>query len=124
MSRVHSDQKFMNTAKHKSDVTGPSKVVRIHQEGEDYHNASSLTSWLFMKHDISYKSYRNKPWMRRQELREEYEADTGNAAPGNSQNALGYDHTEDPDWIEMYEILSDCGVPFAPDGTPLGIGDD
>ena len=26
------------------------------------------------------------------------------------------------DAADMYQLLADCGVPFSPDGTPLGIG--
>lgn len=78
MSRVHGRNKFMNTAQYDSSVTGPSKMVRIHAEGENYHKASTLSSWLFMKYDMSYKTFRNKSKKRRQEIREEYIADTGN----------------------------------------------
>lgn len=80
MSRVHSDQKFMNTSKHGPDVTGPSKVTRIHADGEDYHNATSLRSWLFMKYDMGYTTYRSKSKSRRYELRREFEEDTGRVA--------------------------------------------
>ena len=29
---------------------------------------------------------------------------------------------EEIDYDDAMQILADCGVPFAPDGTPLGIG--
>ena len=78
MSRViKPGNKFMNTTRYDSSVTGPSKMVRIHSEKEDYHKASTLASWLFMKYDISYKTFRNKSNNRREELRAEYKADTG-----------------------------------------------
>lgn len=77
MSRVHGHNKFMNTTRYDSSVTGPSKMTRIHSPNEDYHKASSLSSWLFMKYDMSYKTYRNKTKARRDELRAEYNADTG-----------------------------------------------
>ena len=78
MSRVHGHNKFVNIARYDSSVTGPSKMVRIHVEGEDYHKAPDLSSWLFMKYDMSYKTYRNKSKNRRNALREEYVMDTGN----------------------------------------------
>ena len=76
MSRVHGHNKFMNTTHYDSSVTGPSKMTRIHSPNEDYHKASSLSSWLFMKYDMSYKTYRYKAKARRDELRAEYNADT------------------------------------------------
>ena len=33
--------KYMNTTKYDSSVTGPSKMIRIHSEGEDYQKAKS-----------------------------------------------------------------------------------
>ena len=54
MSRVKKPgNKFMNTTKYDSSVTGPSKAVRIHFEGEDYHKAKTITQWLFVKYDMS-----------------------------------------------------------------------
>lgn len=77
MSRVRKPNKFMNTAKYDSSITGPSKMVRIHSDNEDYHKAATLSHWLFVKYDISYKTYRNKSKNRRNELRNEFELDTG-----------------------------------------------
>lgn len=81
MSRVIKPNKFMNTVKYESSVTGPSKMTRIHLENEDYHKAGTLSSWLFMKYDMSYKTYSNKSKKRKDELRAEYVADTGNESP-------------------------------------------
>lgn len=70
MSRViKPGNKYMNTNKYDISVTRPSKAVRIHGEGEDYHKAKTLSSWLFIKYDMSYKTYRNKSKSRRNELR-------------------------------------------------------
>ena len=69
--------KFMNTTKYDIAVTGPSKMVRVHCEGEDYHKAKTLAQWLFVKYDMTYKTYRNKSKNRRDELRREFEIDTG-----------------------------------------------
>lgn len=78
MSRVRKpENKYMNTTKYDSSVTGPSKKVRIHFEGEDYHKTKTIAQWLFVKYDMSYKKYRNKSKNRRNELRLEFEADTG-----------------------------------------------
>ena len=78
MSRVKKPgNKFMNTPRYDSSVYGPSKMVRIHCEGEDYHKAKTLSHWLFVKYDMSYKTYRNKSKNRRNELRKEFEEDTG-----------------------------------------------
>lgn len=112
MSRVRKPGKYMNVPKYDSSVTGPSKMVRIHMGGEDYHKASNLSSWLFMKYDMSYKTYRNKSKARRDELRDEYVEDTGNDI--RSRQEREYD--------DAMELLAGIGVPFSPDGTPLGIG--
>ena len=77
MSRVRKPNKFMNTTKYNSSIVGPSKKVRIHCDNEDYHKASTLSHWLFIKYDMSYKTYRNKSKNRRNELRDEFEVDTG-----------------------------------------------
>ena len=66
----------MNTSKYDQSVTGPSKMTRIHSENEDYHKASTLSAWLFMKYDKSYKWFRNKSSNCREELRAEYDKDT------------------------------------------------
>ena len=78
MSRViKPGNRFMNTSHYDSSVYGPSKKVRIHFEGEDYHRAKRLSQWLFIKYDMTYKSFRNKSLSRRNALRKEYESDTG-----------------------------------------------
>ncbi len=113
MSRVRKpSNKFMNTNKYPSSVTGPSKMTRIKGPNADYTKASSLTDWLFLKYDMSYKTYRNKSRNRRLELKEEYAEDTGADICTPAER----------DYDDAMQILADCGVPFAPDGTPLGIG--
>lgn len=157
MSRVRKPgNKFMNTSKYPPSVTGPSKMVRIHHEGEDYHKASTLSQWLFIKYNISYKTFRNKSWAQRNELKREFFADTdwsferycrkfGKTADeiNNESEVIRQAWHEEYDiWFEgqlekynldnrnkaekehndAMQILADCGVPFTPDGTPLGIG--
>ena len=77
MSRVKAGNKYMNVPKHSPGVAGPSKVVRIHSPSEDYHKAPTLVSWLFMKYDMSYKTFRAKSARRKDVLRQEYAEDTG-----------------------------------------------
>lgn len=78
MSRVKKPgNKFMNTPHYDHSVYSPSKMIRIHCEGEDYHKAKTLSHWLFVKYNISYKTFRNKSKNRRDELRKEFEIDTG-----------------------------------------------
>ena len=55
-----SSDKFVNTAHYDNSVYEPSKMVRIHCDGEDYHESTTFSSWLFVKYDTSYKTYRNK----------------------------------------------------------------
>ena len=77
MSRVMKPgNKFMNTTKYPPRVTNPSKVKRIKGENPNPSKAKSLTDWLFLKYDMSYKTYRNKSKKRRDELRQEYESET------------------------------------------------
>lgn len=113
MSRViKPGNKFMNSNKYDPSITQTPKMVRIHAENEDFHKASSLSSWLFKKYDMSYKTYRNKSKARRDELRKEYAADTG----------ADIRPREEIEREDLMRILAEIGVPFSPDGTPLGIG--
>ena len=50
----------MNTSHYDNSITNPSKMFRIHSDYKDFHEASSLSSWLFMKYNISYKTFRQK----------------------------------------------------------------
>ncbi len=78
MSRVKKPNKYMNTNKYSKEVTNTSKMTRIKGENADATKARSLTDWLFLKYDMTYKAYRRKSKSRRDELREEYVRDTGN----------------------------------------------
>ena len=77
MSRVKLGNKFVNTNKYDNSITGPFKMERIHFDGEDYHKATTLSQWIFMKYDMSYKTFKHKSKKRRNELREEFNNDTG-----------------------------------------------
>ena len=69
MSRVRKpNDKFANTAHYDNSVYEPSKMVRIHCDGDDYHKSTTFSSWLFVKYNTSYKTYRNKSKKRREEL--------------------------------------------------------
>lgn len=95
MSRVRKPGKFMNTPKYDSSVTGPSKMVRIHGPNENYHKASTLSTWLFIKYDMSYKTFRNKSKAHRDELRAEFESDTGKKIRSVHKK---YDYDIDDEW--------------------------
>lgn len=108
MSRVKKPgNKYMNTTKYDSSVTGTSKMVRIHCDGEDYHKAQTLSHWLFTKYDMSYKTYRKKTKKRRT-LKRLNNLDFGSNWDSEHENAM--------------EQLAEMGVSFAPDGTPIGSG--
>ena len=112
MSRVRKPgNRFMNTNKHPPSVTGPSKMIRIKGSNADHTKASSLTDWLFLKYDMSYKTYRNRSRNRRQELRREYAEDTG--ADIRTQAEIDHD--------DMMGYLTECGVLFDDMREPFGI---
>ena len=84
------------------------------KKAKSYKKASSLREWLFLKYGITYKQYRNKSKSRREDLREECMRDTG---------ILYFtDQERKQEEADMYELLSEIGVPFDPIGFPLGIG--
>lgn len=88
MSRVHTDQHFLNIF-HKDDFHfGPSKMTRSKGPNPDYRKAATLSSWLFLKYDVSYKTYRRKSAQRRQELRKEFETDTGRSSTNHKISSI------------------------------------
>ena len=106
--------------KNDNSVNSRSKIVRI-DTGEDYHKAKTLEQWLFMKYEITYKAYRNKSKNRRNELRAEFEADTGIDLK-EREKERNMNHLNNRDYEYSMNYLASIGIPFAPDGTPLGIG--
>jgi len=110
MSRVHTGQKWVNTAKYPPQITNASKVTRIKGAHADPTKASSLSDWLFLKYDMTYKQYRNKSKSRRDALRAEYMRDTENFTKREQEEA------------DAYALLAEIGVPFDPMGEPIGIG--
>ena len=81
MNDLPYNRTLVNTSQRDSSVTVPGKVQRIVSEkleDLDYHKAKNLSSWLFMKHCMSYRSFRKKSAARREKLRVEYTTDTGN----------------------------------------------
>ena len=60
MSRVRKPNKYVNSTKYDSSITNISKKTRIHFDGEDYHNAKTLSQWLFLKYDMTYKTFKNR----------------------------------------------------------------
>ena len=87
-------------------------MKRYKGENADYTKASTLSSWLFLKYDMSYKTYRNKSKNRRDELRKEYMYDTGRQ----------YFTKREQEEAEAYALLAEIGVPFDLMREPLGIG--
>ena len=78
MSRVRKPgNKWMNTNKYSPSVTNPTPLKRSKGDHVDYTKAKTLTSWLFLKYDMSYKTYSHKSQSRREELRQEFMRDTG-----------------------------------------------
>ena len=113
MSRVRKPgDKFLNATKYDHTVTDTSPMKRYKGENADYTKASTLSSWLFLKYDMSYKTYRNKSKNRRDELRKEYMYDTGRQ----------YFTKREQEEAEAYALLAEIGVPFDPMREPLGIG--
>lgn len=87
MSRVRKPgNKWGNDIKHTPEEVAPSKIVRKKLEQVDYTKATTLSSWLFLKYDMSYKQYRNKSPKRRQELKEEFLNDTYQARKENDKS--------------------------------------
>lgn len=76
MSRVRSDQKYVNISRKEDFCTGPTKIIRSKGPNPNWHNAKTLTSWLFLKYDMSYKQFQRKSKSKRDKLREEYNFDT------------------------------------------------
>lgn len=88
MSRVHTDQHYINVF-HKDNFNfGPSKMTRSKGPNPDYRKAATLSSWLFLKYDMSYKAYRRKSTHRRQELRKEFEKDTGRSSTNHKTSNI------------------------------------
>lgn len=83
-------------------------------QGKTFREASSLTEWLSLKYGITYNQYRNKSQNRREQLRDECARDTGIEYFSGQERKQARE--------DMYELLSDIGVPFDPMGEPLGIG--
>lgn len=78
MSKVRKPgSRFMNTPDYGPGITQPSKIVRNKDKATDYTKAQTLSSWLFLKYDMSYKTFSRKSKNRQTELRKEFEKDTG-----------------------------------------------
>ena len=109
MSRVHIGQKWVNTCKYPPEVTNTPKMRRIRTELSDFHKASTLSSWLFLKYDITYKQFRNKSKKRRDEIREEYERDTGHKVKTPKTRSYYEDDYEDDydEYIDREDLLEE-----------------
>jgi len=112
MSRVHTQDKYMNTNKYSSDVTNPTKVIRSKAEEVHPEKAKSLTSWLFLKYNMSYKAYRKKSKERRDALRDEYMQETGNTFKSRCSSEENYDPWD--------MCIEPSAIPMDADGEILG----
>ena len=128
MSRVFKDQKHVNMPKRDGATTGPSKIKKSFGPNADFRKVKSLSDWLYLKYDMSYKTFMRKSKNRKDALRAEYFEDTGRT-PDQSNRPKHRDWDDDfndydEEWIHE-DVLShfyDIGVPISEDGTPLGIG--
>lgn len=112
MSRVGKPgSRFMNTPDYGPGITQPSKIVRNKDKATDYTKAQTLSSWLFLKYDMSYKTYSRKSQKRRAELRVEYMKDTNRK----------YFTKEEEHQAEVCRLLADMGIPFDPMKNSLEI---
>ncbi len=77
MSRVHKPNKWLNMPRHSPEFYNMSPTERY--KGAEVHpeKASSLSSWLFLKYDMSYKTFSRKSKARKDALRREFEEETG-----------------------------------------------
>ena len=60
-------------------------MVRMKGEHPNFTKAETLSSWLFLKYDMTYKTFQGKSKKRRDALRAEYEEDTGRIPYGQLQ---------------------------------------
>ena len=79
MSRVFNWQKYVNMPTRDVSITGPSKIKRMCGTNANCKKACSLTSWLFLKYEMTYDQYRKKSKTKRDALRQEYLDDTQEA---------------------------------------------
>ena len=120
MSRVRKPGKYTNTNEKSPWAVG--KIKRLKAEKTDYTKADTLTSWLFLKYDMSYKTFSRKSKAKKDSLREEYVRDTGREYPSR-QRKESADMEWDIEERDAYNLLSEIGVPFDLMGEPIGIGD-
>lgn len=112
MSRVKKpENKYVNSAQYDKSIKQATKLTRSKDSVTDYTKTKTLSSWLFLKYDMSYKTYSRKSKNRRTELRKEFEKDTG-------RHHISKDKYVD---AETYQLLVEIGVLFSPTGEPLGI---
>ncbi|MBE5917127.1 MAG: hypothetical protein E7273_09850 [Pseudobutyrivibrio ruminis] len=96
MSRVIKPNKYVNSCKYSSEVTNISKMTRLKTEYVNPAKATTLSSWLFLKYDMSYKTFARKSKAKKDELRQEYVNETGNTIKGwthedcNTNHRRGY----------------------------------
>ena len=102
----------------------PSKVTVVQKGNKPKKQGLTLKKFLESKH-ITMAEFRQLDAWKQEEWRRQHQE-----AHRREQIARAYDESEERDFVvtddDLYEdameLLDDCGVPFGPDGEPLGIG--
>lgn len=77
MSRVWKpNSKYTNNTKYSPEVTNYPKMKRSKTHDCDYTKTGNFSTWLFLKYEMTYKTYRNKSKNRRAVMKEEFLSDT------------------------------------------------
>lgn len=100
-SRVRRSQKYMNVSGRRHGEVNPSRVRRYKDSPTDYHKATSLTSWLFLKYGLTYTQFRNKSSAARYALRSEYTEDTGRQIYDGGDTTKQQTEDQDPNQVEL-----------------------
>ena len=87
MSRVWKpNSKYTNNTKYSPEVTNYPKMKRSKTPDCDYTKTGNFSTWLFLKYDMTYKTFRNKSKNRRAVIKEEFLSDTDEYRNGVHRN--------------------------------------
>lgn len=100
-SRVRRSQKYMNVSGRQHGDVNPSRVRRCKDGPTDFHKATSLTSWLFLKYGLTYKQFRNKSSADQYVLRAEYTEDTGRQIYDGGDTTKQQTEDQDQNQVEL-----------------------
>lgn len=119
MSRVKHGQKHLNLPKGDARCNpGPVIVVQKgHKPAKPKKHGLTLKAFLESKH-LTMAQFRELPEWKQEEWRKQHQE-------AHRQQQLVSTHRnfsdDEMDYEEALGVLADCGVPFGPDGLPLGI---